>query len=428
MSLLKRTTKKFRGLTVYFLTCCMFFSLPFSSSMAGPKGKALGHNNPNAGVNPVNIITGAGAGVVKAKVSQKGIGVGGQQVTGGVVVTNPSGHVLKGPSVKNNGLGNVIIQVPPMTMNKPAFGKVKNKAHTTGQGLILAAGDAFSQAIGNPGQGKGHWLGGENPAGGVDFNPGGGNGKGHWGEGNKGNGVGNIEVGNQGHGEGGGMAGAYKCKCQCKSKGIYKCQCQCKGCCDCEPEPPDPPDPPDSEEPEDNIEGAPLDNQIVPSIEGCPALLETVSSELGVTTETIQVSIGAVFATSVNIQPCESLAKCVNAAAILRDEGGVRMAAIKDVFDELAPADAPFTPVMAAEIVTKLAEHVNDGTHYAAATEYLDAFVEYIRILDDEMGSPMGDSMAFAMEKYGSSILENDNSNIAAFLIICLENPETFGG
>ena len=416
MNLLKRTKKKFRGLTVYFLTCCIFFSLPFSSSLAGPKGKALGHNNPNAGVNPVDIITGSGAGGAKGTVSQNGIGVGGQQVTGGVIVTNPSGHILKGPSVKNHGLGNVIVQIPPMTMNKPAFGNVKNKAHTTGQGLTLAAGDAFSQAIGNTGQGKGHWVGGENPAGGVDFNPGGGNGKGHWGEGNKGSGVGNIWVGNQGHGKGGGMAGGYKC---------HEPEPPAP------PEPPGPPDPPDSEDPEDSTESAqaaPLDEQVVPSIEGCPALLETVSSELGVTKETIQVSIGAAFATSVNIQPCESLAKCVNAAAILRDEGGVRMAAIKELFEELAPADAPFTPVMAAEIVTKLAEHVNDGTHYAAAAEYLDAFVEYIRILDDEMGSPMGDSRGFVMEKYGSNILENDNSNIAAFLIICLENTGTFGG
>jgi hypothetical protein len=407
MNLLKKTKKRFRGLTVYFLTCCIFFSLPFSSSLAGPKGKALGHNNPNAGVNPVDIITGSGAGGIKGTVSQNGIGVGGQQLTGGVVVTNPSGHVLKGPSVNNNGLGNVIVvQVPPIMMNKPAFNKVKNKAYITGQGLILAAGDAFSAAIGNPGHGKGHWVGGENPAGGVDFNPGGGNGKGHWGEGNKGNGVGNTWVGNQGNGKGGGMAGGNKC----------------------EPEPPVPPDPHNFEEPEDNTEAAPLDKHVVPSAEGCPALLEAVSSELGVTKETIQVSIGSAFATSVNIQPCESLAKCVNAAAILRDEGGVRMAAIKDVFDELAPADAPFTPVMAAEIVTKLAEHVNDGTHYAAVIEYLDAFVEYIRILDDEMGSPMGDSMTFVMEKYGSDILENDNSNIAAFLIICLENSGTFGG
>jgi hypothetical protein len=293
-----------------------------------------------------------------------------------------------------------------MTMNKPGFGQV---AHTTGQGLTLAAGDTFSQAIGNPAQGKGNWVDGENPAGGVDFNPGGGNGNGNWGEGNKGNGVGNIWVGNQGQGKGGGMAGGYK---------------------PLEPEPPDPPEPPDSEEPEDSTEmaPAPLDKQIVPATEGCPALLETVSSELGITKETIQISIGEAFATSVNIHPCESLAKCVNAAAILRDEGGIRKTAMKEVFDEFAPADAPFTPVMAAEIVTKLVGHVNDGTHYAAVAEYLDAFVEYIRILDNELGSPMGDSMTFVMEKYGSSILENDNSNIAAFLIIRLENLETFGG
>jgi len=416
MNLLKRTTNNFRGLTVYFLTCCIFFSLPFSSSMAGPKGKALGHNKSNAaGANPVDIIMGNGAGSVNATVFQNGNGVGGQQITGGVVVTNPSGHILKGPSIKNQGLGNVIIQIPPVPINKPAFGKVKNIAHTTRQGLTLAAGDVFSKAIGNFGQGKGNWVGGENPAGGVDFNPGGGNGKGNWGEGNKGNGVGNIWVGNQGQGKGGGMAGGNK---------------NHEPDPPCPPYPPGPPAQPDSEEADESIESppAPLDKQILPSIEGCPALLETVSSELGITKETIQISIVEAFAASVNIQPCESLARCVDAAAILSDQGGVRRAAIKELFDEFAPMDAPFTPVMAAEIVTKLAEHVNDGTNYAAAAEYLDAFVEYIRIMDDEMGAPMGDSRAFVMEKYGSSILEDDNGNIAAFLIICLENSGTFGG
>jgi hypothetical protein len=34
--------------------------------------------------------------------------------------------------------------------------------------------------------------------------------------------------------------------------------------------------------------------------------------------------------------------------------------------------------------------------------EYIDAFVQYVAVLDTEMGSPVGDSVAFVMEKHGA--------------------------
>jgi hypothetical protein len=105
------------------------------------------------------------------------------------------------------------------------------------------------------------------------------------------------------------------------------------------------------------------------------------------------------------------------------------MAAMNLVFNTVAPAGAPFTPEMAASVVTAFAGRVNDGTQYATAIEYIDAFVRYIAVLGTEMGSPVadGDSVAFVIEKYGAGLTGSDNSNIAAFVATRLESGETFG-
>jgi filamentous hemagglutinin family protein len=164
-------------------------------------------------------------------------------------------------------------------------------------------------------------------------------------------------------------------------------------------------------------------------VQGCPVLVAAASAELGIPSDTIQVSLANSFALNTNIQPCESCARLLNAADILSDEGGSGMAALNQVFNELAPANVAFTPEVAASIVTAFAGRVGDGTQYATAIDYIDAFVRYIAVLDAEMGSPVGDgdSIAFVMEKYGSGITENENSNIAAFIATRLESGETFG-
>jgi hypothetical protein len=179
---------------------------------------------------------------------------------------------------------------------------------------------------------------------------------------------------------------------------------------------------------------APLDREagenaekLTLGLDGCPVLLAAASAELGIPGETIEVSLANAFALNTDIQPCESCARLLNAATILRDEDGSRMAAMNQVFNALAPADAPFTPEVAASIVTAFAGRVNDGTQYATAIEYIDAFVRYIAVLSTEMGSPVGDSVAFVIEKYGTGLTESENNNIAAFVATRLESGETFG-
>jgi len=165
---------------------------------------------------------------------------------------------------------------------------------------------------------------------------------------------------------------------------------------------------------------APLAQFEIPRIEGCPALTQAAAIELGITAETLQVAIGNALALNPTIQPCHACATLVNAANILRDEDGSRMAAMAQVFNTLAPADAPFTPEMATSIAMAFGGAA-EGSQYASVMEYIDAFVQYAAVLDTELGSPVGDSVAFVMGKYGEGVTGSDNGNIAAFVATRLE-------
>ncbi|MBN2456708.1 MAG: filamentous hemagglutinin N-terminal domain-containing protein [Sedimentisphaerales bacterium] len=171
---------------------------------------------------------------------------------------------------------------------------------------------------------------------------------------------------------------------------------------------------------------APLAQFDIPRIEGCPGLMLAAASELGITAETLQIAIGNALALNPSLQPCQACASLVNAASVLRDEDGSRMAAMIQAFNTLAPADAPFTPEMATSIATAF-EGAAEGTQYASLMEYIDAFVQYVTILDANLGSPVGDSMAFVMEKYGTGAMDSDNANITAFLTTRIEGSEAFG-
>ncbi len=158
----------------------------------------------------------------------------------------------------------------------------------------------------------------------------------------------------------------------------------------------------------------------VPAIEGCPQLVQAAAIELGITAETIQVGIGNAIALNPSIQACQACATLVDAAAVLRDADGSRMAAMAQMFDILAPADAPFTPAIGTSIAMAF-EGAAEGSQYASVGEYVDAFVQYVTVLDAGMGSPVGDSVAFVMEKHGADVMGSDNANIAAFVAMRLE-------
>jgi hypothetical protein len=175
--------------------------------------------------------------------------------------------------------------------------------------------------------------------------------------------------------------------------------------------------------PESSLPPAPLPVLEEPEIEGCPVLLDAVATELGAASGTIQISINRALATAPNIQPCDACARFLNFAGILRDPDGNRIAAMVQVFNEIAPADSPPSEEMFASIATAFSRQLeNEGMpQYATAMEFLDAFVGYIAILDNELGSPVGDSTAFAMEKHGGTEI-NANPNITAYVQMRLAN------
>jgi hypothetical protein len=169
------------------------------------------------------------------------------------------------------------------------------------------------------------------------------------------------------------------------------------------------------------VPAAPLPLPVEVKLSGCPVLLDAVSNELGVSKDTIQISIENALAVNPNIQPCDTCAKLVNAVAVLKDADGSRMAALAQVINQIAPADVPFTPEMGTLIATAFADNAaKEGSNYAVAAEYLDAFVAYVAVLDTQMGSPVGDSVAFVMDKHGTGIRENSNPNIAAYIAMRL--------
>jgi len=65
--------------------------------------------------------------------------------------------------------------------------------------------------------------------------------------------------------------------------------------------------------------------------------------------------------------------------------------------------------------------HVNDGTHYATAKEWLDSLTEYVAILNTDIGWQTDESIAFVMGKYGTAVTESGDIGIAAFVQMQLE-------
>jgi hypothetical protein len=175
--------------------------------------------------------------------------------------------------------------------------------------------------------------------------------------------------------------------------------------------------------PEPLLAPAPLPKLEEPVIEGCPVLMGAVATELGITSETIQLSINRALADAPNIQPCDACARFIKHAGILSDPNGVRMAAMVQIFNEIAPANMPPSDEMFASIATAFRQNLDNANmpQYATAMEFLDAFVGYIAVLNTELGSPVGDSTAFAMAKHGAPVMSG-NSNIAAYIQARLQN------
>ena len=168
---------------------------------------------------------------------------------------------------------------------------------------------------------------------------------------------------------------------------------------------------------EDTLPAAALPVLEEPEMFGCPALLDAAALELGMTTETIQVSIQKAVALAPNIQPCEACEMLMNSALVLKDPDGIGMAAMAQIFNQIAPADMPPSDEMFASIALAFENNSSDP-QFATALAHAEAFVQYIAAMD-ELGAPVDDSTAYALDKYGQTAL-SENPNIAAYIMMLL--------
>lgn len=166
---------------------------------------------------------------------------------------------------------------------------------------------------------------------------------------------------------------------------------------------------------------APLADLEVPRISGCPVELEAAAAELGIPADDLQLVIGNSLALNPNINPCETCSRLVNASRILRDEGGLRMAALSQVFNTIAPADAPFTPEVSASVMTAFVDLGDEDRQYALASEYIDAFVQYVAVVETQLKAPVGDAVALVLNKYGAPLMGAENPNISAYVLAQLQ-------
>ncbi len=165
-------------------------------------------------------------------------------------------------------------------------------------------------------------------------------------------------------------------------------------------------------------EAAPLAVLEVPQLSGCPVEMQAAAAEIGISPETLQMSMRNALAMNPNIQPCDSCARLITAATTLSDRDGVHLAAMNEIFNTLAPPDVPFTPEVSASVVTAFAQLGDQDRQYALAAEYIDAFVQYVAVLDTELMAPVDDPVMFAIERYGEPLIgEEANPNIVAYIL-----------
>ncbi|MCJ7693070.1 MAG: F0F1 ATP synthase subunit delta, partial [Sedimentisphaerales bacterium] len=471
----KLRTHFYRQIAVWLLACCLIIvAAAISPAVVWPAGKgsinANLHANPNAslhgadvfapiqgGINPAGIIPGTGG----IRISGQAIGSsipnsGLTNTSGSLSVTNQNGvlvHAMNDGLLLSQPRSNVIVKMDSLPQGKSIGGKVKNGVHTSGNEIVMAAGDIFSQAItdldsssltatnGNQQRQRHRQRNGQQWQG-PDFNPGGGpnkegqNGIGEkgWGTGNKGNGVGNTWVGNQGQGQGGGMAGGPEPGQEpnrWRHRWRHRWRRRKGPNPDPDPDPdPDPnPDPDPKLEPVPEPEPAPLAEAVFATVEeeefdegGCPALMEWLAGELGIE-EDIQVFVGNAFSHSIGIQPCKATARLKNAAKVLTDRDSIRIAALERVINEFVTTPAPLSEEQMALISVALAEHRENETYYTAAGEWITALAEYVSILSTDLGYSLDDSTAVVMEKYGMAITWTGDVTLSEFVQLQLSKP-----
>ena len=126
-----------------------------------------------------------------------------------------------------------------------------------------------------------------------------------------------------------------------------------------------------------------------------------------------------------DLRPYRAATRLRDLVEILHDNDGTSISGLIRTVNEFSSPDIPPSPEQFTLIAQTFADHRNDGTHYAAAGQWLDALSEYVDILTTDIGWSEDESVAFVMGKYGTDITETGDVSVTAFVQMHLED---FGG
>ncbi len=163
---------------------------------------------------------------------------------------------------------------------------------------------------------------------------------------------------------------------------------------------------------------APLPEEMEFGVSGCPALLEWTAQEVGISAALAQIWITNTLASSQDIQPCDACANLSEAATVLQDADGSRIAALAQVINEFASSDAPPSEEQMTSVANAIANNTDADSQYALAGEYLDSLVAYVAILQD-LGFTPEDAINVATDKYIAPLAE-DNVGLATYMTASL--------
>jgi hypothetical protein len=164
------------------------------------------------------------------------------------------------------------------------------------------------------------------------------------------------------------------------------------------------------------IPAAPVPALLTLEVTDCPALMQWTAAELGTDERNVQIWVANTLAANRNIQPCDACADLKEAATVLKDVDGSRVAALGQVINEFASIAAPPTEEQMASIADAIANDIVGNRQYAEAGEYLDALAKYVGVLNAQMGFSADEAVQFATENYVQKLIEDQNVGVAAYV------------
>ncbi|MBL7188589.1 MAG: filamentous hemagglutinin N-terminal domain-containing protein [Phycisphaerae bacterium] len=164
---------------------------------------------------------------------------------------------------------------------------------------------------------------------------------------------------------------------------------------------------------------APIGEEVELEYSGCSALMKWAAVELGVDETKMDIWMTNSVASARGIQPCDTCARLKEAATVLRDNRGLRVAALSRVISEFTSSAVPPSEEQDASIIAAISNNDDANSHYAMAGEYLDYLTAYVGTLSSEMDFSIAESVIFAADRYVAPLAErnSDNVGLTAFLV-----------